>query len=68
MNGKKNKKTNKQSKNKKRGRKSLLPNKEMFETMYYNNNIKASDLANNYGVKTQTIYNWANKFRKQQDM
>lgn len=50
---------------KKRGRKTKKPNKKYFEMLYYNDSIKASDLADLFKVKEQTIYNWANKFRKE---
>lgn len=50
---------------KKKGRKMLKPSKELFEMMYYNETIKAEDLAKLWHVKNQTIYNWAHEFRKQ---
>lgn len=50
---------------KKRGRKSKLPNKQMFETLYYNNEITAKEIAKIYNVKEQTVYNWANQLRKE---
>lgn len=49
------------------GRKNLKPNKFIFESLYYNNDTKAEDLAKNYNVSKQTIYNWAYQFRKTQD-
>lgn len=52
---------------KKRGRKSLKPNKAIFETLYYNENITARELAKHYGVTEQTILNWAYQFRKEQN-
>ena len=48
---------------KKPGRKSKRPDKLEFEKLYQNN--KAVDLADKYGVSTQTIYQWALQFRKE---
>lgn len=50
---------------KKRGRKPLKPNKTIFETLYYNDNMTARELAKHYGVTEQTILNWAYQFRKE---
>lgn len=54
--------------NKKRGRKSKKPNKDIFLTLYYNETTKAEELANTYAVTVQTIYNWANEFKKEQQI
>ena len=54
--------------NKKRGRKPKKPNKEIFEILYYNDSIRAENLAQTYEVKTQTIYNWAQQFKKEQNI
>lgn len=51
---------------KKRGRKNQRPTKEKFESLYYNEELKAEELASIFHVNTQTIYNWANYFRKQE--
>lgn len=50
---------------KKRGRKPKKPSKEFFNMIYYNQNITAEELAKEWGVKKQTIYNWACKYRKE---
>ena len=50
---------------KKRGRKPLKPNKAIFETLYYNENVTARELAKHYKVTEQTILNWAYQFRKE---
>ena len=50
----------------KRGRKLVRPNKEEFETLYYNNSVSVQEVANFYNVETRTIYNWATQFRKEE--
>lgn len=52
---------------KKRGRKKNMPDKKIFEILYYNESTSAKDLANTYGVAVQSIYNYAYKLRKTQD-
>lgn len=52
------------NKTKKRGRKSNMPDKEYFETLYYNDNVSAAELAKVFEVKEQTIYNWAYRFKQ----
>lgn len=52
---------------KRTGRKTKIPNKEVFEMLYYNDSTSAKDLANTYGVAVQTIYNYAYKLRKTQN-
>lgn len=49
---------------KKRGRKTLRPTKEKFETLYYREDLSAEEIATIFKVNTQTIYNWASYFRK----
>lgn len=53
---------------KKGGRKSKRPNKEMFETLYYNDEVTASELAKLYNVAESTIYNWAFQFRNESNL
>lgn len=50
----------------KRGRKLVKPDKEEFESLYYNNSVSVEELANFYNVTTTTIYNWASQFRKEE--
>lgn len=50
----------------KRGRKLLKPNKEEFETLYYNINVSVYEMAELYNVNIKTIYNWAAQFRKEE--
>lgn len=52
---------------KKPGRKTKCPKKEIFEHLYYLENISASEIAKIYGVNTQCVYNWAAKFRKESE-
>lgn len=52
----------------KRGKKSLKPNKEIFESMYYNPSMTTYEIAEFYGVSIRTIYNWANQFRKEEEI
>lgn len=49
---------------KKRGRKNKMPTQAEFEYLYYSLDLPAEELAEKYGVKTRTIYNWATEFRK----
>lgn len=53
---------------KKGGRKSQRPNKQMFETMYYNDSVSAKELAKLWGVAESTIYNWAFQFRHESEI
>lgn len=46
---------------KKAGRKSLRPPKEQFEALY--KVMKASDVAEHFGVSTATVYQWSMYFR-----
>ena len=50
---------------KKRGRKSKMPSKEVFDFQYYELNLSPEEMSRIYNVKLQTIYNWATVFRKQ---
>ena len=50
---------------KKPGRKPKKPNKAIFEMMYCN--MTAKELAKHYEVTEQTIFNWAAKFRKENE-
>lgn len=52
---------------KKRGKPTKSPPKAIFEWQYYDLNMSAQELAKEYNVAEQTIYNWATKFRKEQD-
>lgn len=52
---------------KKRGRKNKVPNKAEFYLRYYNLDLSAEELATYYKVKPHTIYNWALKFRKEDE-
>lgn len=49
---------------KRTGRKPKRPEKNFFETIYYNESITAKDLAKTFNVSEQTIYNWAYQYRK----
>ena len=49
---------------KKAGRKSKRPSKQQFEALY--TDYSASELAERLGVSKGTIYQWANKFRKEE--
>lgn len=51
---------------KKKGRKNKMPNKTEFEYRYYILDQSAQEMAKDYGVKPQTIYNWATEFRKKE--
>lgn len=51
--------------NKKPGRKSNKPTKEQFKYLYYTLDCKAEDIAKQYGVKTQTVWNWAQQYKKE---
>lgn len=51
---------------KKRGRKPRMPSKVEFDFRYYSCNLSAEEMANLYGVKVKTIYNWATKFRQEE--
>lgn len=53
-------------KKKKTGRKKKAPSKSEFEYKYYVLNQDAKILATEYGVKVQTVYNWASEYRKQE--
>lgn len=48
------------------GRKSKKPIKYDFELQYYILGRTAKDLAEYYGVKTNTIYQWARQFRNEE--
>lgn len=48
---------------KKRGRKTNRPNKEKFESIYYNDQISAKEIAEMFKVTESTIYNWAFQFK-----
>lgn len=50
----------------KRGRKSKRPSKEQFEYWYYDLEMPAEEIAKIVGCKTDTIYNWASQFRKEE--
>lgn len=50
---------------KKRGRKLVKPNKEIFEMLYYNEAMTAKQIADFYRVKISTVYKWASEFRKE---
>ena len=50
---------------KKKGRKSKAPSKQVFDFQYYEMNMSPQEMAEYYGVKLQTIYNWATEYRKQ---
>lgn len=50
---------------KKVGRKSKRPLKYEFELNYYVLDRTAEDLAKKYGVKTNTIYQWARQFKSE---
>lgn len=50
-------------KTRKGGRKSLIPPKDYFESIYYNENVSIDEMAKLWGVNKQTIYNWAHKYR-----
>lgn len=52
---------------KKGGRKSQRPNKEMFESLYYNDSTSAKELAKIWSVAESTIYNWAFQFRNESE-
>lgn len=52
---------------KKRGRKSVRPNKEKFEKLYYNDEVSATDLAKIFKVTESTIYNWAYQFKQEDE-
>lgn len=52
-------------KRKKRGRKPRMPNKAEFEFRYYACNLSAEEMAKLYGVKKETVYNWATQYRKE---
>lgn len=49
-----------------RGRKSKAPPMAEFNFKYYDCNLSASEMAEYYGVKVETIYNWATQYRKQE--
>ena len=50
---------------KKKGRKSKKPIRYEFELNYYVLDRSAEDLAKKYGVKTNTIYQWARQFKSE---
>lgn len=50
-------------KTRKKGRPSKIPKKELFETLYYNEEITIEEIAKTFGVNKQTVYNWAYKYR-----
>lgn len=47
------------------GRKSKRPIKYEFELNYYELGRSATEMAQKYGVKTNTIYQWAMQFREE---
>lgn len=47
------------------GRKSKRPIRYEFELNYYDLGRSAEDLAEKYGVKPNTIYQWAMQFRNE---
>lgn len=47
----------------KSGPKSKCPDKKEFIKLYYDKDIEVESLAKLYGVKKQTIYNWAHKIK-----
>lgn len=49
------------------GRKSKRPIKYDFKLQYYTLNRTAKELADYYGVKENTIYQWARQFRKEEE-
>lgn len=51
----------------KKGRKLKRPSKEVFEMQYYDMEVPVEELARMYEVKPNTIYNWAQQFRKKED-
>lgn len=40
------------------------PNKEEFERLYYTFGLSVKEIAQKYNVTTNTVYNWAYYFRK----
>lgn len=52
---------------KKKGGKSKAPSKAEFEFFYYDMDESAEEMAERYGVKKTTIYNWATAFRKEEE-
>lgn len=50
-----------------RGRPIKRPNKTEFEMLYYDFKLPTKELAEQYNVTTNTIYNWAYQFRKQEN-
>lgn len=52
---------------KKKGRQSKAPPKAEFDFKYYDLDISASEMAKEYGVNLQTIYNWAHMYRKEDE-
>lgn len=54
-------------KERQRYRNSKKPRKEEFEYQYYELQTPAEKLAQLYNVKTGTIYNWASRFRKEEN-
>lgn len=52
---------------KRKGRKNKRPEKNLFEYQYYILDMSAEKMAEEYGVKPHTIYNWANYYRKKEN-
>lgn len=48
------------------GRKSKRPTKYEFEMLYLDIGMSAQEMADRYGVAKQTIYQWSNQFRKEE--
>lgn len=40
------------------------PNKKEFSQIYYQDKIPVKEIAKKYKVKPQTVYNWANYYKK----
>ena len=52
----------------KMGRPSKIPNKDLFEKMYYDETLTVEEIARTFGVKKQTVYNWAFKYRNESEI
>lgn len=49
-----------------RGRKTKAPPMSEFNFKYYDCNLSAEEMAQYYGVKKETVYNWATMYRKEE--
>lgn len=49
-----------------RGRKTKAPPIAEFNFKYYDCNLSAEEMAKYYGVKKETVYNWATMYRKEE--